>query len=54
MQNIVKICDDSRSEAEATAKVSGTTPHKKKICRDLFGRVYREIKEFKESKDKEH
>lgn len=32
MQNIVKKCDDSRSEAEATAKVSGTTPHKKRFA----------------------
>lgn len=32
MQNIVKNCDDSRSEAEATAKVSGTTLHKKRFA----------------------
>lgn len=32
MQNIVKNCDDSRSEAEATAKVGGTKPHKKRFA----------------------
>lgn len=32
MQNIVKNCNNSRSEAEATAKVGGTTPHKKRFA----------------------
>lgn len=41
MQNIVKNCDDSRSEAEATAKVSGTTPHKKRFA-EIYSEDYLE------------
>lgn len=39
MQNIVKNCDDSRSEAEATTKVSGTTPHKKRFA-EIYSEEY--------------